>query len=199
MGVRDIWAKGALAEELDALSLDMAGVSDKIGDTTDTAADAPTSLFSGIKRILQWFTGTWTAARAAKVDVIDTNVTAVKTAVDGVQTDVGEMLNAVSGYNSWISNRSNSSMAPPSGVNWLNIVNKTGRGKGHVFFTASSGLKIKINIDGFERTVKSDLFPTDANGSLIDVEYMKKLNIDIQATGSSQTSIAFSYFLQIAD
>lgn len=36
MGVKDIWAKGALAEELDALSLDMAGVSDKIGKSNDT-------------------------------------------------------------------------------------------------------------------------------------------------------------------
>ena len=36
MGVKDIWAKGALAEELDALSLNMAGVSDKIGKSNDT-------------------------------------------------------------------------------------------------------------------------------------------------------------------
>lgn len=36
MGVKDIWAKGALAEELDALSLDVTGVSDKIGESNDT-------------------------------------------------------------------------------------------------------------------------------------------------------------------
>ena len=88
MGVRDNWAKGVLAEELDALSLDMAGVSGKIGETTDVAADAPTSLFSGIKRILQWFTSTWTAARAAKVDAIDTNVSSVKSTVSTINSNV---------------------------------------------------------------------------------------------------------------
>ena len=36
MGVKDIWAKGALAKGLDALSLEMGGVSDKIGQSNDT-------------------------------------------------------------------------------------------------------------------------------------------------------------------
>ena len=36
MGVKDIWSKGALEKELETLSLDMAGVSDKIGKSNDT-------------------------------------------------------------------------------------------------------------------------------------------------------------------
>lgn len=103
MGVKDIWAKGALAEELDMLSLDMGGVSGKIGETTDAAADAPTSLFSGIKRILQWFTSTWTAARAAKVDTIETNMTSMKTDVTLMNAAVNSANTTLATVNSNVS------------------------------------------------------------------------------------------------
>ncbi len=40
MGVKENWTKAALEKELDALSLEMNGVSDKIGTSLDTANDA---------------------------------------------------------------------------------------------------------------------------------------------------------------
>ena len=74
-----------------ALSSEMTGVSDKIGDATDTAADAPTSLFAGIKRILQWFGNTWTEVRAAKVDSIDTSVKEVSDSVNDMASKITSM------------------------------------------------------------------------------------------------------------
>lgn len=55
MGVKDIWSKGALAEELDALSLDMAGVSDKIGESNDTGGTVKDgSLMAKLNAILRY-------------------------------------------------------------------------------------------------------------------------------------------------
>lgn len=49
-------------------------VDTKVGTSSDTASSTPTTLFAGIKGLIAWFTGTWTAARAAKIDTVDTNV-----------------------------------------------------------------------------------------------------------------------------
>ena len=54
-------------------------VNTKVGTSSDTASSTPTTLFAGIKGLIAWFTGTWTAARAAKVDTIDTNVDTIST------------------------------------------------------------------------------------------------------------------------
>ena len=78
MGVKDIWSKGALAEELDALSLDMAGVSDKIGQSDDTG-------------------GTNTSGSAfAKLNAISDNVDSVQSGVDGINDNVIVLRNSVS-------------------------------------------------------------------------------------------------------
>ena len=46
----------------------------KIGASGDAAADSPTTLFAGLKRLLSWFSGTWTAVRAAKIDKLDATI-----------------------------------------------------------------------------------------------------------------------------
>lgn len=46
----------------------------KIGASGDAAADSPTTLFAGLKRLLSWFSGTWTAVRAAKIDNLDATI-----------------------------------------------------------------------------------------------------------------------------
>lgn len=90
-GALNKWSKAAREADLTALSSEMTGVSDKIGDATDTAADAPTSLFAGIKRILQWFGNTWTEVRAAKVDLIDTSVKEVSDSVNDMASKITSM------------------------------------------------------------------------------------------------------------
>ncbi|MEA5085593.1 MAG: hypothetical protein VB018_15845 [Lachnospiraceae bacterium] len=55
-------------------------VNTKVGTYSDTASNTPTTLFAGIKGLIAWFTGTWTAARAAKVDTVDTNTAVNNTA-----------------------------------------------------------------------------------------------------------------------
>lgn len=68
MGVKDIWSKGALAEELDALSLDMAGVSDKIGETTDTGGtDSSGSLMAKANTLL--YKHSWVNANLNAINV----------------------------------------------------------------------------------------------------------------------------------
>lgn len=51
-------------------------VNDKVGTGSDAASSAPTTLFAGIKHLISTLTNhvaNWTAARAAKIDSIDTN------------------------------------------------------------------------------------------------------------------------------
>lgn len=55
-------------------------VNTKVGTSGDTASNAPTTLFSGIKSLIAWFTGTWTAVRAGYVDSINTNTAVNNTA-----------------------------------------------------------------------------------------------------------------------
>lgn len=45
-------------------------VNTKVGTSSDTASSTPTTVFAGIKGLIAWFTGTWTAARAGKLDNI---------------------------------------------------------------------------------------------------------------------------------
>lgn len=45
-------------------------VNSKVGTASDAASSNPTTLFAGIKGLIAWFTGTWTAARAAKIDTV---------------------------------------------------------------------------------------------------------------------------------
>lgn len=199
MGVKDNWIKGALAEELDALSLDMAGVSDKIGETTDAAADAPTSLFSGIKRILQWFTGTWTAARAAKVDTIDTNVKTVKTDVAEVASNV----NAIA---------INGSPRSYGNTNMYTVLDQTTKatstktqiiscpGEGVVFFelvpTSSIDLiNLEFEIDGEKRTINGSAFSSSGfgGGFCAQFEFSNNFSVSVVRTGNANTDISFRY------
>ena len=55
-------------------------VNTKVGTSGDTASNTPTTLFAGIKGLIAWFTGTWTAARAGYVDTINTNTSTNNTA-----------------------------------------------------------------------------------------------------------------------
>ncbi len=51
-------------------------VNGKVGTTGDTESSTPTTLFSGMKKLLSLLTAhinSWTAARATKIDTIDTN------------------------------------------------------------------------------------------------------------------------------
>lgn len=45
-------------------------VNTKVGTSGDTASNTPTTVFAGIKGLISWFTNTWTAARAAKIDTV---------------------------------------------------------------------------------------------------------------------------------
>lgn len=49
-------------------------VSTKIGTASDPASATPSTLFAAVKQLLTWFTGTWTSARASKIDTIDTKI-----------------------------------------------------------------------------------------------------------------------------
>jgi|GEM_PF-5595959 hypothetical protein len=55
-------------------------VNTKVGTSSDTASSTPTTVFAGIKGLIAWFTGTWTAARAGYVDTINTNTALNNTA-----------------------------------------------------------------------------------------------------------------------
>ena len=55
-------------------------VNTKVGTSGDTASSTPTTLFAGIKGLIAWFTGTWTAVRAGYVDTINTNTATNNTA-----------------------------------------------------------------------------------------------------------------------
>ncbi|MGE4214835.1 MAG: hypothetical protein AB7E42_08680 [Anaerotignaceae bacterium] len=55
-----------------AVNTTVQGVHTKVGTSGDTASNTPTTLFAGIKGLISWFTGTWTAARAAKIDTLET-------------------------------------------------------------------------------------------------------------------------------
>lgn len=55
-------------------------VNAKVGASSDTASSTPTTLFAGIKGLIAWFTGTWTAVRASYVDTINTNTATNNTA-----------------------------------------------------------------------------------------------------------------------
>ncbi|HCT64259.1 MAG TPA: hypothetical protein DIC60_03150 [Lachnospiraceae bacterium] len=43
-------------------------VNTKVGTSSDTASNTPTTMFAGIKGLIAWFTGTWTATRAGYID-----------------------------------------------------------------------------------------------------------------------------------
>ena len=55
-------------------------VNTKVGTSSDTASSTPTTLFAGIKGLIAWFTGVWTAARAGYIDTINTNTAINNTA-----------------------------------------------------------------------------------------------------------------------
>lgn len=55
-------------------------VNTKVGTSSDTASSTPTTLFAGIKGLIAWFTGTWTAVRASYVDIINSNTATNNTA-----------------------------------------------------------------------------------------------------------------------
>lgn len=55
-------------------------VNTKVGTSSDTASSTPTTLFAGIKGLIAWFTGTWTAVRAGYVDNINSNTATNNTA-----------------------------------------------------------------------------------------------------------------------
>ena len=50
------------------------GVNTKVGTSSDTASNTPTTLFAGIKGLISWFTSVWTVARATKLDSIQTTL-----------------------------------------------------------------------------------------------------------------------------
>ncbi|MDD3570235.1 MAG: hypothetical protein PHY44_03940 [Lachnospiraceae bacterium] len=50
------------------------GVNTKVGTSSDTASNTPTTIFAGIKGLISWFTSVWTAARATKLDSIQTTL-----------------------------------------------------------------------------------------------------------------------------
>ncbi|MGE4215251.1 MAG: hypothetical protein AB7E42_10830 [Anaerotignaceae bacterium] len=55
-------------------------VNTKVGTSSDTASSTPTTVFAGIKGLIAWFTGVWTAARAGYVDTINANTAVNNTA-----------------------------------------------------------------------------------------------------------------------
>lgn len=56
------------------------GVNSKVGASSDTASSSPTTLFAGIKGLIAWFTGTWTATRAGYIDNMNINTSISSTA-----------------------------------------------------------------------------------------------------------------------
>lgn len=190
MGVKKNWEKAALAEELNALSLDMTGVSDKIGDTTDAAADAPTSVFSGIKRILQWFSNTWTAARAAKVDTIENNVKTINNNVNTIATTGG--------------------LRPYGDANIIGIETTTGyatktkstifvaNGKGKVKFCVQAGsdgetVFLDIVVDGVQKTVNTSYFyGTSGQRVYAEIEFSSQIGLIVYYNGNGSQHV-YSY------
>lgn len=49
-------------------------VNTKVGASTDTPSNTPTTMFSGIKSLISWFTNVWTTTRATKLDSIQTTL-----------------------------------------------------------------------------------------------------------------------------
>lgn len=64
-------------------------VNTKVGTSSDTASSTPTTLFAGIKGLIAWFTGTWTAARAVKLDTID--IISTNTAYSATASSTGSL------------------------------------------------------------------------------------------------------------
>lgn len=98
MGVKDIWAKGALAEELDALSLNMAGVSDKIGETTETGGtDSSGSLMAKANAILDG-KATRSYGGTKNFSLVGFNFTKLSTNMSNVAKASGSGLLSISFY-----------------------------------------------------------------------------------------------------
>lgn len=64
-------------------------VNTKVGTSSDTASSTPTTLFAGIKGLIAWFTETWTAARAVKLDTID--IISTNTAYSATASSTGSL------------------------------------------------------------------------------------------------------------
>ncbi len=58
---------------VNTVNTNVQAVNTKVGTSSDTASSTPTTLFAGIKGLIGWFTGTWTAARAGYIDTVNTN------------------------------------------------------------------------------------------------------------------------------
>lgn len=82
----------ARATKIDTMDTNVSSVKTSVGATTDTGGSATAGTLMGklnaLVTSLSTHMGRWTAARATKVDTIDTNVTDIKTSV-GTASDTG--------------------------------------------------------------------------------------------------------------
>lgn len=76
-----------------AVNTSVQAVNTKVGTSGDTASSTPTTLFAGIKGLIGWFTGTWTVARAEKIDTINANVSTASNNVSTTNSNIGSTNN----------------------------------------------------------------------------------------------------------
>lgn len=78
-------------------------VNEKVGTGSDTESSAPTTLFAGIKHLISTLTNhvaNWTAARAAKIDSIDTNTARITVTRAGYIDLLGNATNGLAAIKS---------------------------------------------------------------------------------------------------
>lgn len=182
MGVKDIWAKGALAEELDALSLDMAGVSSKIGQSDDTGGTtAIGTVFGKLNRLIGDFAGhisNWTAARAAKIDKIDSTVGAIKSSYSRLQGSSGTVLALIPGID-------------------RNILDISGHGFVDFAMSSFNGVSVIITVDGTSNSLATSQLFSSTDNKTIRIEFAQGLKITLSNSGSSTiNNIGYYYYYE---
>ena len=88
---------------LQEVKTDVQGINAKIGNTADGTGVA--SIFGKLAALLSWFTGTWTSARAGKIDKLDNLDTTVSSrAPSGTALSNAIWTNARAGYLDFLNN-----------------------------------------------------------------------------------------------
>ncbi len=169
MGVKENWEKAALAEELNALSLDMDGVSDKIGSTADTGGS------------------TTAGTLMAKVNLLAAKVNSLESEISTLQSSVGSLPHAKTRDFGFFRQTVTVSAKTKTSV-------KTIFGKGRAALNFGTSGFVYLMIDNKEKNLGNN--PCDSF-SQIEVEFESNLSIAFENTSAQQYGCYYSLFYQL--